>query len=121
MTRHRLRVLLGICAYVVGVAAVVIAALSATIALTTENASAVAPQASGAKIGPGYGRRPPINFGKPEKVVQSTPYRPHTAKLAVARHKQTRPIMTARHATVGPPMKIAEVAQSAYSPPNIQR
>jgi hypothetical protein len=123
MTRQRLRsrVLLGTCAYVFAVAAVVGAALSATIALTAENASAVAPQVSAGKIGPGYARRPPVNLGKPEKVVESTPYRPHTAKPGVSGHKQLRPIIAARPATAGPPMKIAEVAQSASSRPAIQR
>jgi hypothetical protein len=112
MTRHRLRlrVLLSICAYVFGVAAVVVVAFSATIALTAENASAVA-QASAGKIGPGYGRRPPINLGKPDKVVDSTPYRPHAAKPDVTRHNERRPIIAARSATTGSPMKIAEVAQ----------
>src|SRR6185503_5114694 len=89
----RLRVLFSIFASVFGVAAVAIAALSATIALTAENASAVSPRASGDKIGPGYARMQPINLGKPEKVVEWTPYRPHTAKPGVSRHKQSRLII----------------------------
>ena len=123
MTLHRLRlrVLLGISAYVFGVAAVVVAAFSATIAFTAENASFAAPQASAGKIGPGYGRRPPAHLGKPEKVVDSTPYRPHTAPPGVLRHKQSSPMIAARSATAGPPMKIADVAQSTYSRPDLQR
>jgi hypothetical protein len=117
----RLRVLLSICAYVFGVAAVVVVAFSATIALTAKNASAVSSRASGGKIGPGYARMQPVNLGKPEKVVESTPYRPHTAKPGVSRHKQSRPIIVARPATIGPPMKLAAVAQSAYRRPDIQR
>ena len=117
----RSRVHWGTCASVFAVAAVVGGALSATIALTAENASAVAPQVSAGKIGPGYARRPPVNLGKPEKVVESTPYRPHAAKPGVSGHKQLRPIIAARPATAGPPMKIAEVAQSTYSRPDIQR
>src|SRR5215204_5232873 len=123
MTRQglRSRVLLCTCAYVFAIVAVVGGAYSATIALTAENASAAVPQVSAGKIGPGYGRRPPVNLGKPEKVVDSTPYRPHTAKPGMSRHKQLRPIIAARPATAGPPMKIAEAAKSTYSRSDIQR
>ena len=82
------RVISGACAYVFVVAAVVGGAYSATIAFTPEGASGVAPQASVEKIGPGYARRPPVDFGKPAKVADSTPYRSQTARPGVARPKQ---------------------------------
>jgi len=90
MTRHGLhwRVLSGTCVYVVVVAAVVGGAYSASIALTAESASGVAPQASVEKIGPGYARLPPVDFGKPAKVVDSTPRGSQMTKPAVARPKQ---------------------------------
>ena len=94
-----------VCAYVFGITAVVVMAFSATIALTAEMASAVPHQPSAGKIGPGYARMQPINFGKPEKVVESTPYRPHTAKPGVSGHKPSRPTILARPATIGPPIR----------------
>jgi len=115
------RVLLGTGAYVFVVVALVAGAFSATMALAPENVSATTPQITADKIGPGYGRRPPVNLGKPEKVVDSTPYRPRAAKPAVSRHKQSRPIVAARPATARPPMKIAEAGPSAYGRPAIQR
>ena len=123
MTSHglRSRALFGTCAYVFAVAAIIGGAFFATIALTVEIASTVPPQVSAGKIGPGYARRPPVDLGKPEKVVDSTPYRPHTAKPGVSGHKQLRPVIAARPATAGPPMKIAEVEQSTYSRPDIHR
>ena len=118
----RSRVLLGTCTYVFAVVALVAgAAFFATMALAPETVSATTPQVAAGKIGPGYGRRPPVNLGKPEKVVDSTPYRPHTAPPGVLRHKQSSPMIAARSATAGPPMKIADVAQSTYSRPDIQR
>jgi hypothetical protein len=115
------RVIFGTCAYVFAVAAIIGGAFFATVALTVEIASAVPPQVSAGKIGPGYGRRPPVNLGKPEKFVESTPYRPHAAKPGLSRHKPLRPVIAARSATAGPPMKIAEVVQSTYSRPDVQR
>jgi hypothetical protein len=95
-------------------------AFSATRAPTPENVSAITPEASAGKIGPGYGRRPPVNLGKPEKIVDSTPYRPRGVKQAVSRHKQSRPVVAARPASAEPPMKLAEAAPSAYGRPYIQ-
>jgi hypothetical protein len=118
---RRSRVLFGTCACVFAVVAVATVAFSATMALTPEIVSARTEPVAAGKIGPGYGRRPPINLGKPEKVVDSTPYRLRVAKRGVSRHKQPRPVVAARPAAAGPPMKIAEVAQSTYSRPDIQR
>src|SRR2546423_4754926 len=74
-----LRVLIGTCAYVFVAVSVVGGAFFATLALTTvENASASA-RVSVGKIGPGYARMQPADFGKPEKVAYSTPYHPHVA------------------------------------------
>ena len=118
----RSRVLLGTCTYVFAVVALVAgAAFFVTMALAPETVSAATPQVAAAKIGPGYGRRPPVNLGKPEKIVDSTPYRPRVAKPGVSRLKQSRPVVAARPATAGPPMKIAEAARSAYGRPDIQR
>jgi hypothetical protein len=115
------RMLLGSSAYVFAVVAVVAGAFAATMVLTAQNALAVDSQVSAGKIGPGYARRPPLNLGKPERVVYLTPHRLHAAKTGASRHKQIRPIIAARSATAGPPMKIADVAQSTYSRPDIQR
>src|SRR5690242_19710508 len=98
----RSRVLLRICASVFGAAVVGIAALSTTIALTAGDVS-TAPPSSG-KTGPGYARMQPINLGKPEKAVESMPYRPHTDRPRVSRHKQLRLIIVPQRATIGPPM-----------------
>src|SRR5689334_8028217 len=118
---QRSRLLFGTCVYVLAVVALAGGAFSATMALTPENVSAMAVRDDSGKIGPGYGRRPPVNLGKPEKVVESTPYRSRVAKRGVSRHKQPRSIVAARPATAGAPMKIADVAQSTYSRPHIQR
>jgi hypothetical protein len=117
----RSRVLLGTFASVFAVVVLAAGAFSATLALTPEDVSAITPQVAAAKIGPGYGRRPPVNLGKPEKIIVSTPYRPHVTKSRVSRHKQSRPVAAARPATAGPPMKIAEAAPSAYGRSDIQR
>jgi hypothetical protein len=117
----RSRSLFGTCAYVFAVVALAAGAFAATMALPPENVSAMAVQDHAGKIGPGYGRRPPINLGKPEKVVDSTPYLSQVTKPGMSRHKQPRPIVAARPAAAGPPMKIAEVAQSTYSRPDIRR
>ena len=121
MAGLRSRVLLSTCAYVFAIALVVGGAFSATIALTAAYASGEPPQVSVGKIGPGYARRQPVNLGKPEKVAESTPYRPHTAKSGASRDKQLRPIIAARQSTTEPPMKIAEAAQSTYRRPDFQR
>jgi hypothetical protein len=115
----RSRVLLGTFAYMFTAVALVAGTFSATLALTPENA-VMTPQVEAGKIGPGYGRRPPVNLGKPEKIIESTPYRPHVAKPRVSGYKQSRQIVAARPATAGPPVKIVEAAPSAYGRPDIQ-
>jgi hypothetical protein len=114
------RVLIGTCAYVFMAASVVGGAFSATMALTTaENAPASARHPAG-KIGPGYGRLPPADFGKLDKVAYSAPYYPHAAPRE-SRTNQPAPSMIAAPATPAPPMVIARADRSTDSRPDIHR
>jgi hypothetical protein len=114
------RVLIGTCAYVFVAVSVVGGAFSATMALTTsENASASARLPAG-KIGPGYARMPPADFGKPEKVAYSTPYHPH-AEPRGPRIDEPAPSVIAAPAALAPPMVIARAEQSIYRRPDIHR
>jgi hypothetical protein len=119
------RALLSMGAYIFGVVAIVGGAFFATMALMPEagapNANALA---AVHKIGPGYARMKPVDLGKPEKVVYSTPYYPHVARPNVARAKRLARILTAPSATatVAPPKIItAAVAQYSYGLPDIHR
>lgn len=114
------RVLIGICAYVFAAASVVGGAFSATMALTTaENTSAGSRPPAG-KIGPGYARIPPADFGKPDKVAYSAPYYPHAAPRE-SRTNQPAPSMIVAPATPAPPMVIARWDRSTDSRPDIHR
>jgi len=119
------RALLSMGAYIFGVVAVVGGAFFATMTLMPEagapNANALA---AVHKIGPGYARMKPMDLGKPEKVVYSTPYYPHVVRPNVARAKRPARTLAAPSAvaTVAPPMIItAAVVQSSYDLPDIHR
>ena len=118
------RTLIGTCAYVFGAASVVGGAFFVTMALTTVEYAAASARVSvgkiGPKIGPGYARIPPADFGKPDKVAYSTPYHPHVAPRE-SRTNRPAPSMIAVPATPAPPMVIARADQSADSRPDIHR
>ena len=115
------RVLIGICAYVFVAASVVGGAFSATMALTSaENASAGARLPAG-KIGPGYARMPPADFGKPEKVAYSTPYYPHAEPRGPRTNEPAPSVIAALVTAPAPPMVIARAEQSTYRRPDIHR
>jgi hypothetical protein len=112
------RVLFGTCAYVFVAVTVVGGAFFTTMALTTvENASASAHPPAG-KIGPGYARMQPADFGKPEKVAYSTPYRPHVALKGPRTSPPAPSMIAALTATPAAPMVIARAADSR---PDIHR
>jgi hypothetical protein len=115
------RVLIGTCAYIFVAVSVVGGAFSATMVLTSaDNVSAGARRPAG-KIGPGYARMLPPDFGKPEKVAYSTPYHARVAPRG-SRTRQPAPamiaVLTRPPAT---PMVIARAAPSADSRPDIHR
>ena len=115
------RVLMGTCAYVFAAVFVVGGAFSATMALTTaENASASA-RVSVGKIGPGYARMPPADFGKPDKVAYSPPYRPQVAPRGSRINQPAPSTIAALTTTPATPMVIARATQSADSRPDIHR
>jgi hypothetical protein len=112
-------VLLSTCAYVLVAVSVISGAFIATMALTHgEGASATGPQVSVGKIGPGYARMQPVNLGKPEKIVASTPYDPHRSTPTLSRVKQTAQRAIPAPPAL-PPIMIAESAKSG--PPDIHR
>src|ERR1041384_8672181 len=111
------RVLIGTCASV----SIVCGAFSATMAMTgADNVSARARMPAG-KIGPGYARMPPADFGKPEKVMYSPPYHSRVAPRG-SRIGQPAPSMIAALTTTpATPIVIGRAAQSADSRTDIQR
>jgi len=120
MTRSR--VLLSTCAYVVVAVSVIGGAFFTTMALMpVESALAVSPQVSIGKIGPGYARMQPVNFGKPEKLTYSTPYYPHVAPRVSGINQRTPSIIVALVATSAAPMAIAGAARSTYNQPDVHR
>ncbi len=114
------RVLIGTCAYVFVAVSVVGGAFSATMALTMAETAPVGAPLPAEKIGPGYARMPPPDFGKLDKVVYSAPYHPYVA-LHVSRTQRLAPSMIAVPATPAAPMLIARGDQSADSRPDIHR
>jgi hypothetical protein len=114
------RVLIGTCAYVFMAVSVVGGAFFTTMALTTVENGSVSTRASVGKIGPGYGRMQPADFGKPDKVTYSVPYHPQAAPRA-SRIDQPAPSTIAAPATPAPPMVIARADRSTDSRPDIHR
>jgi hypothetical protein len=112
------RVLFGICAYVFVAVTVVGGAFFATMALTTVESASASTRPPAGKIGPGYARMQPADFGKPEKVVHSTPYRPYVA-LNGPRTSQPAPAMIAALTTT--PAAPMVIARAADSRPDIHR
>jgi len=123
MTRLRpgSRVLIGTCAYVFVAVSVVGGAFSATMALTIPESASASARPPAGKIGPGYGRMPPADFGKPEKVAYSTPYRPHVALNRPRTHQPAPSMIAELTTTPAPPMVIARAEQSTDSRPDIHR
>jgi hypothetical protein len=89
-------------------------------ALTMAETAPVGAPLPAGKIGPGYARMPPPDFGKLDKVVYSAPYYPHVAPRE-SRTNRPAPSMIAVPATPAPPMVIARADQSADSRPDIHR
>jgi hypothetical protein len=116
--------LLNTCAYAVVLFAVVGGSFAASLAVLpehngTENRTQVA-----TKIGPGYGHKRPIDFGRPEKPV-------YTAHATVARsiviatkraaHQAILPVFSIVAPAKAPSPLIVAVAQPSYSAPDIHR
>jgi hypothetical protein len=121
------RVLSSACTCVLVAVSVTGGAFLATLALMPsalpgESAAAASPQVSVRKIGPGYGRMPAIDLGKPDKVAYSTPYHPHaTIPRTVRANKRAAPTIIAESAANISPIKVAAAFQSFYSAPDIHR
>ena len=93
---------------------------------------AAAEQPPTQKIGPGLTRMPPIDFGKPERVVSITPYVSRVPTAAAQSPKRDVPraapavappikSVAATSAIVGKPLIIVTVAQPQYRAPDIHR
>src|SRR4051794_6002878 len=106
------RVLIGTCAYMLVAATVVGGAFSATMALTSDSVP-FGERLPARKIGPGYTRMPPADFGKPEKAAYSTPYHPHAQPRGARTHEPAPSVIAALMAPV-PPMAIADAELSTY-------
>jgi hypothetical protein len=119
------RVRLSTCAYLFAVVSIVGGALFITMALSpSDSALAASPEVSVKKIGPGYARMQPADFGKPEKLAYSPPYHPNTARPAESKVRRPAPAALAAIAPV-PAAPIAQpisvAARSGYSAPDIHR
>ena len=118
------RVRTSTCAYLL-ITSTIIAA-GATFSMTASESAVLvaAAEQPTKKIGPGRASIPPIDFGKPERVVSITPYTPHPASAAVQRPKRDVPRaapVAASPAAVGKPLIIVTVARPEYRAPDIHR
>src|SRR5215218_4004294 len=94
------RVRASTCAYLLITSTIIAGA--ATLSMTTSESAVLfaAAEQPTQKIGPGLTRMPPIDFGKPERVVSITPYVPHPPSASVQRTKRDVP-------RVAPPASLA--------------
>ena len=108
--------------YVFVAVSVIGVAFFATMALMpVESAVAAGPQVPVGKIGPGYARMQPVDFGKPEKVAYSTPYYPRVVSPRMPTLAKPAPSNIAALVTAPPKTIIAEAVQSSYSRPDVHR
>ena len=119
------RVRTSMCAYLLLTSTII--AAGATSLMTTSGGpvlAAAAEQQPTQKIGPGLTRMPPIDYGKPERVVSITPYVARLPSATVQRPRRDVP-RVAPHATSpalsGKPSIIVTVAQPEYQAPDIHR
>ena len=123
------RVRTSMCAYLLITSTIIAAA--ATFSMTAGESAvlvAAAEQPPTHKIGPGLTRMPPIDFGKPERVVSITPYVSRVPSAAVQRPKRDVPraappvaSLAASSTIVNKPLIIVTVAQPEYRAPDIHR
>jgi hypothetical protein len=116
-----LRALIGTFAYVFVAVSVVGGAFFTTMALTIVENAAASVRAPVGKIGPGYGRMQPADFGKPEKVAYSAPYHPQVAPRGSRMDRPVPSMIAALTAAPAAPMAIARADRSADSRPDIHR
>jgi hypothetical protein len=114
---QRSRALIGACAYVAGITVLLGVAVTAALAYSTENVPKVAALA---KIGPGYARMQPINEGKPEKVLYTTPYTIPARAHVVASAKRAPSSIEAPIAQSAPSVRVAAV-EAPRSTPDFHR
>jgi len=123
------RVRTSTCAYLL-ITSTIIAA-GATFSMAASESAvlvAAAEQPPTQKIGPGLTRMPPIDFGKPERVISITPYVSRVPSAAVQQPKRVVPraapavaSAAAPSAIVNKPLIIVTVAQPEYRAPDIHR
>jgi len=126
------RVRTSTCAYLL-ITSTIIAA-GATFSMTAGESAVLvsAAEQPTQKIGPGLTRMPPIDLGKPERVVSITPYVSRVPTAAVQSPKRDVPraapavappvkSVAATSAIVGKPLIIVTVAQPQYRAPDIHR
>jgi len=119
------RVRTSTCAYLL-ITSTVIAAV-ATLSMTTSGSPVLAAAAEQPtrKIGPGLTRMPPIDFGKPERVVSITPYVPHVASTtSVQRIKRDVPRAAPVASVAVSPAIVSKplvVVAAEYRAPDIHR
>ena len=109
----RSRALIGTCAYVFGITALVGVAATAAFAYSTGDVPQVA---AVTKIGPGYARMLPINEGKPEKVLYTTPYTIPVRANAVASAPRPSSSIEALIAQSAPSVRVAVVEAPRFTP-----
>ena len=107
---QRSRALIGTCAYVAGITVLLGVAITAAFAYSTDNVPKVA---AVTKIGPGYARMQPINEGKPEKVLYTTPYTIPARVVAKAKHAPSS--IEALIPQLAPSVRVAEAEAPRFT------
>ena len=125
------RVRTSTCAYLLITSTIIAAGATFSMAASESAVLVAAAEQPTQKIGPGLTRMPPIDFGKPERVISITPYVSRVPTAAVQSPKRDVPrapavaplskSVAATSAIVGKPLIIVTVAQPQYRAPDIHR
>ena len=122
------RVRTSTCAYLLITSTIIAAGATFSMAASESAVLVAAAEQPTQKIGPGLTRMPPIDFGKPERVISITPYVSRVPSAAVQQPKRVVPraapavaSAAAPSAIVNKPLIIVTVAQSEYRAPDIHR
>jgi len=122
------RVRTSTCAYLLITSTIIAAGATFSMAASESAVLVAAAEQPTQKIGPGLTRMPPIDFGKPERVISITPYVSRVPSAAVQQPKRVVPraapavaSAAAPSAIVNKPLIIVTVAQPEYRAPDIHR
>ena len=122
------RVRTSTCAYLLITSTIIAAGATFSMAASESAVPVAAAEQPTQKIGPGLTRMPPIDFGKPERVISITPYVSRVPSAAVQQPKRVVPraapavaSAAAPSAIVNKPLIIVTVAQPEYRAPDIHR